>query len=87
MTDTDKSELAPNEDDRITLDPVPVTLSEVVASLAESNALSILSREASEKCSNLCMRLLAQLRASEDVQRRHGRRLDRIEQRLGIAAE
>lgn len=85
MTDTDKSELQPSERD--TLPPEAVSLEEVRAALAESNALSILSREASEKCSNLCMRLLHQLQISDVVQRDHGRRLSRIERHLGLTAE
>lgn len=87
--DTDKSELEPG--DRLTPVDQPLTLegllSEVQASLGESNALSILAREASERCSNVCMRLLQRLREDELRTADVMRRVDLLERHTGLAAE
>lgn len=87
--DTDKSELGTG--DRLTPVDPPLTLeamlAEVQGALAESNALSILSREASEKCTNVCLRLLQRLRDDELRVADVTRRVDRLERHLGLAAE
>lgn len=88
--DTDKSELG-NEGDRETPVLPPLTLEalakELQGALAESNALSILSREASEKSASLCLELLQRLRGDELRTADVMRRVDRIEQHVGLAAE
>ncbi len=84
MSDTDQSELAPEE--RITLNPPSLEeqLGALTAALGEANALSILSREASERCANLCTGLLARLAEGDRLFRRIDVRLTRIEERLGL---
>ncbi len=92
-TKTDPSELDPNEGDRITLDPPTLEqqLSSLTAALGEANALSILSREASERCANLCTGLLARLAEGDKKFRDQDRvnsttdaRLRRLEERAGL---
>lgn len=94
--DTDKSELG--EGDRKTPVDQPLTLeallAEVQGALGESNALSILAREASnvarvasERCSSLCVELLERIRGDELRTAGHERRLQRLEERAGLAAE
>ncbi len=92
-SDTDVSELDPSEGDRITDNPPSLEqqLGTLAASLGEANALSILSREASERCANLCTQVLARLAEGDKLFREQARfnanvraRLDRLEERAGL---
>lgn len=77
---TDPSEL----DDRKT-DPPPsleAQLADLQAALGEHNALAILSREASEKCANLCTQLIQRLAEGDAKFREHDRRLVNLEHRV-----
>ncbi len=94
MKDTDPSELTPDDGDRITANPPTLEeqLSSLTAALGESNALSILSREASERCANLCTGLLARLADGDQKFREQDRtnanmdaRLRRLEQHAGLS--
>lgn len=88
MTDTDRAELAPDSS-RPTLPPrtPEQQMDELVTSLAESNALSILAREASERCANKVTELLETMRRAKLRADEHERRLDRIERHLGLDIE
>lgn len=91
---TDPSELAPEDDGDRKTDPPPSLerqLADLQAALGEHNALSILARGASEKCTNLCAQLLQRL-AEGDVkfreldrqQANQDARLERLERTLSL---
>lgn len=86
--DTDKSELG--DGDRVTPVDQPLTLeallAEVRGALGESNALSILSREASERSATLCIELLSRLREDEMRAADIVRRVDVLERHAGLSA-
>ncbi len=77
-----------NQGDRETpTDPVPTldtVLSEFQAAVAEANALSILAREASKKCTDVSIRLLQEVRNLEGKHVKLLNRVARIEERLGL---
>ncbi len=86
VTDTEVSELDPSEGDRPTNPPPSFEeqLGTLAGALGEANALSILSREASERCANLCATLLSRLAEGDKLFRAHDLRLTRLEQHLGL---
>lgn len=87
MSDTEPSELAPEERDT----QPPKSLAEEVRDLqgfiAESNALSILAREASEKCTNRLLELGSRLLEGDRRFTRIEQRIGRIEDHLGLGAK
>ncbi len=73
-------------DDRKT-DPPPSLEEQLLgleAAFAESNRLSEASRQASERCSNLTMQLLSEVRVLAREQGRHHTRLRRLEELAGV---
>lgn len=85
--DTDQSELAPGDRDTLPPQTIEAQLADLQAALAESNALAILSRNASERCTDVSMRLLQRLRDDELRAADLTKRVARVEEYVGLAAE